>query len=280
LWGTRLEIGEGKTLPALETRDKLVEQVSQRLSEQRERLLDLMDRVVSSLVAENCPRNRPPEDWDWQAIHEGFREHFRIKLSKQTDELGDIELVVRDVFKQAEGAYQQKEQKLGVENVLRAFRYFYLEEIDKAWVDHLTNLEHLRDGIGLRGYGQRDPKNEYKKEGYNLFLNMTADVSSSTLIKLFEFMPRGAEDLEQLEAAAEHRHEADMAAAVARHPDAAGEAPPDPGSAVPASLPPPAKAAPKVGRNDPCPCGSGKKFKQCHGAPLFDDDEEPGSATA
>jgi preprotein translocase subunit SecA len=133
----------------------------------------------------------------------------------------------------------------------------------------------------LRGYGQRDPKNEYKKEGYDMFLNMMGDVSSNVLSKLYEFIPRGVEDLEQMEAAAETRHEKDLAAAVARHPDAAGDAPPAaaaPGAAQQrkaASLPPPSKAAPKIGRNDPCPCGSGKKFKQCHGAALFDD-EEPG----
>jgi preprotein translocase subunit SecA len=168
-----------------------------------------------------------------------------------------------------------------VEQVLRIFRHFYLEEIDRAWVDHLTNMEHLRDGIGLRGYGQRDPKNEYKKEGYDLFLNMVANVSSSVLTKLFEFKPQGMEAIAEMETAAEHRHEAALAAAVARHPDAA----PDPSQALAqmredASVPLPVKAGPKVGRNDPCPCGSGKKFKQCHGAPLHEDDEPESQARA
>ncbi|HEX2882741.1 MAG TPA: SEC-C metal-binding domain-containing protein, partial [Polyangiaceae bacterium] len=287
MWGARMAIpeqgSEQKSLPALQACEQLVELVSKRLSEQRERLLDLMDRVVAAMVTESCPQNRPPEDWDWAAIHEGFREHFRTKLSSELDNLGDIEQVVRFVYTNAEKAYKEKEKKLGVENILRAFRYFYLEEIDKAWVDHLTNMEHLRDGIGLRGYGQRDPKNEYKKEGYDMFLNMMGDVSSNVLSKLYEFIPRGVEDLEQMEAAAETRHEKDLAAAVARHPDAAGDAPPPTGGPSidqqrkAASLPPPSKAAPKIGRNDPCPCGSGKKFKQCHGAALFDD-EEPGPA--
>jgi preprotein translocase subunit SecA len=290
MWGARMAIpeqSEGQSMAALQVCEQLVTLVSKRLSEQRERLLDLMDRVVSAMVAESCPQNRPPEDWDWAAIHDGFREHFRVKLSSDVDNLGDIEQVARFVYSSAEKAYKDKEKKLGVENILRAFRYFYLEEIDKAWVDHLTNMEHLRDGIGLRGYGQRDPKNEYKKEGYDMFLNMMGDVSSNVLSKLYEFIPKGVDEIEQMEAAAETRHEKDLAAAVARHPGADGEVPPPtagPGidqQRKAASLAPPSKAAaPKVGRNDPCPCGSGKKFKQCHGAPLFDDDEESGSATA
>jgi preprotein translocase subunit SecA len=146
-------------------------------------------------------------------------------------------------------------------------------------------MEHLRDGIGLRGYGQRDPKNEYKKEGYNLFLNMMANVSSSVLTKLFEFKPKQADRIAEMEAEAESRHAAELAQAVARHP---GEepAPVDPRIALDqlreeanAAPPPKQRSTPKIGRNDPCPCGSGKKFKQCHGAPLYED-EDSGSQAA
>jgi preprotein translocase subunit SecA len=159
--------------------------------------------------------------------------------------------------------------------MMRFFRHFFLQEIDKEWVEHLTNMEHLRDGIGLRGYGQRDPKNEYKKEGYDLFLNMMANVSSSVLVKLMEFKPEGSRAIEALEAEAEERHHAELEQAVARHP---GEE-----EVVPLAGPtldqqraqaaerPVTRGAPKIGRNDPCPCGSGKKFKQCHGSVLEDE---------
>jgi preprotein translocase subunit SecA len=143
-------------------------------------------------------------------------------------------------------------------------------------VDHLTNMEHLRDGIGLRGYGQRDPKNEYKKEGYNLFLNMMANTSSNVLAKLFEVKVQRSDDIAAMEAEAEARHHHELEAAVARHPGEEDETTVDPQAALSRmreaaqSAPPraPANAAPKIGRNDPCPCGSGKKFKKCHGAAL------------
>jgi preprotein translocase subunit SecA len=143
-------------------------------------------------------------------------------------------------------------------------------------------MEHLRDGIGLRGYGQRDPKNEYKKEGYNLFLNMMAKVSGSVLAKLFEVQIHNQTEIAELEHEAEVRHQAELEAAVARHP---GEPPPEAApppdleqlrrEAAAPSQRPTVRQEPKIGRNDLCPCGSGQKFKKCHGALLDDDDESP-----
>src|SRR6185369_7420482 len=125
---------------------------------------------------------------------------------------------MKRAYERAEEVYRDKEKELGVENALRLFRHIYVEGIDEAWVDHLSNMEHLRDGIGLRGYGQRDPKNEYKKEGYNLFLNMMAKISSTVLVKLFEERPHRQEEIAAIEAEAEARYRAELEAAVARHP--------------------------------------------------------------
>jgi preprotein translocase subunit SecA len=272
LWGVKLELTR-KQRSAIDLYDELVDLVAQGLSEQRERLLDVIDRVLSAMVEESCPPNRPPEDWDWGEIHKGYREHFKRALDKSVEELGEAEHVARAVFEQGLEAYLEKEKRFGVANVMRFFRHFYLQEIDKEWVDHLTNMEHLRDGIGLRGYGQRDPKNEYKKEGYDMFLNMMANVSSNVLVKLMEFQPQGARAIETLEAEAEERHQAELDAAVARHP---GDEEVTPGGPSlddlreQAQERPAQRAAPKIGRNDACPCGSGKKFKQCHGAVLDD----------
>jgi preprotein translocase subunit SecA len=273
LWGVKLELTRKKR-SASEVYEELVEMVTRGLSEQRERLLDVMDRVLSAMVEESCPANRPPEDWDWGEIHKGFVEHFKRPLDRGIEELGEAEHVARDVFERAQELYLEKESRFGTANVMRFFRHFYLQEIDKEWVDHLTNMEHLRDGIGLRGYGQKDPKNEYKKEGYDMFLNMMANVSSNVLVKLMEFQPQGARAIETLEAEAEERHQAELEAAVARHP---GEEEVTPGGPSLDDLreqaqerPAARAAAPKIGRNDACPCGSGKKFKQCHGAVLDD----------
>jgi preprotein translocase subunit SecA len=287
LWGVKLDIeGRRQRTPA-SVYDELVESVPAGLSEQRERVLDLCDRVVSAIVEECCPENKPPEDWDWKGVRAGFQEHFGVKLEGSVEELGEADAVVKRLYAEGERVYREREKEFGVEIALRIFRRFYTETIDEAWVEHLSNMEHLRDGIGLRGYGQRDPKNEYKKEGYNLFLNMMAKVSGSALVKFFESRIQRKEEVAAEEQEAERRYHDELAHAVARHP---GEAD-DPVQALnqlreaqeaaQANVRrPAAPAAPKIGRNDPCPCGSGKKFKKCHGAILeeegaADDDDEP-----
>jgi preprotein translocase subunit SecA len=266
--------------------DELVESVPAGLSEQRERVLDLCDRVVSAIVEESCPENKPPEDWDWKGLREGFREHFGAKVQPGIEDLGEADAVVKRLYEQAQEIYFAREKEHQVEWALRIFRHIYTQTIDEAWVDHLSNMEHLRDGIGLRGYGQRDPKNEYKKEGYNLFLNMMAKVSGSVLVKFFAAPVQRKEDIAAQELEAERRYQEELSHAIARHP---GEAD-DPAQtlnqlreaadAAQASARRAAAATPKIGRNDPCPCGSGKKFKKCHGAVLEeegadDSDDEP-----
>ncbi|MBX3184501.1 MAG: preprotein translocase subunit SecA [Polyangiaceae bacterium] len=270
MWGVKLDIEgpDAKKRAPVETYDEIVALVSAGLSEQRERFLDLLDRVVSAIVEESCPPNRQPEDWDWKGIEQAFREHFKVELDIDLTQYSDVETLVQVLYERAEKEYLSREESMGVETTLRLFRHLYLEEIDRAWVEHLSNMEHLRDGIGLRGYGQRDPKNEYKKEGYDLFVNMMARVSSSVLERVFKAHIQRTEQLAQMEAEAERRHQAELEAAVARH---LGEAGGEGEGAAP--VPPPAAAAPKIGRNDLCPCGSGKKFKKCHGAALEDDDD-------
>src|SRR6185295_19378155 len=124
------------------------------------------------------PHNKPPEDWDWKGIKDAFVEHFGIK-PKDHESLQDLSDMAHVLYKQAFASIEEREKEMGTELLLRVFRHFYLEEIDKQWVEHLTSMEHLRDGIGLRGYGQRDPKQEYKKEGYDIFISMMAGTSSN-----------------------------------------------------------------------------------------------------
>jgi preprotein translocase subunit SecA len=287
-WGVKLELGERKERKPLDVYDELIDLVPRGLSEQRERVLDLIDRVVGAMVEESCPQNRPPEDWDWPGMFQGFEEHFKVKLDPKLNEVGDADVLVKRLFTIAEEVYTAKEKELGVETTLRVFRHMYVESIDESWVDHLSNMEHLRDGIGLRGYGQRDPKNEYKKEAYNLFLTMMARVSSNVLVRLFEARPRRREEIAAAEAETARRYQEELEHAIAQHPSAESE---DPSELLAelqrvvqtASAPTPAAApkrreAPKIGRNDVCPCGSGKKFKKCHGALLEEEgaaDDEP-----
>jgi preprotein translocase subunit SecA len=262
-WGVKVDLEEleGESLAVY---DKLAELIPQALTEQRERALDLIDRILGAMIEESCPPRKPPEDWDWGGIFQGFKEHFGIDLHDQVAHKNDAQDLAHDLYEHAEKAFEDREKEVGTELVLRVFRHYYLEEADKAWVEHLTDMEHLRDGIGLRGYGQKDPKQEYKKEGYNLFVNMMARVSSNVVTKLFSMQVRQKEEEEEIEAADLARHVAELQKAVAKHDE---EVPPAATSAP---------EAPVVVAEQECPCGSGKPFAKCHGA----GDEEEAEARA
>jgi preprotein translocase subunit SecA len=264
-WGVRLEI-EGRAEDAVGIYDELATLVPLALTEQRERLLDLTDRIIGAMVEESCPRNRTPDDWDWAGIREGYKEHFIVSPG-EIERFGDAEALARELYDLAFEQITNKEQELGIELACRVFRHLFLEEIDRAWVEHLTNMDHLRDGIGLRGYGQKDPKQEYKKEGYNLFVNMMATVSSVVVTKLLRVKVQKQDEVAAMEQQDLEKHTAQLADALARHgeDEEAALAGSRARRSIP-SVPPASRAGPKVGRNDLCPCGSGKKFKKCHGA--------------
>jgi preprotein translocase subunit SecA len=280
-WGYRFDYKENEPKKPTAVYERLKVEIPKSLSEQRERCLDLVDGIIGAMVEESCPLNVPPEDWDWKGIKEGFVEHFGVK-AHDFEHKNDHEDLAHVLYTQAAEAILAKEKEMGTELLLRVFRHFYLEEIDQAWVEHLTNMEHLRDGIGLRGYGQKDPKQEYKKEGYDIFVNMMAAVSSNVATKLFRAQVRRDADAERMERADLERHAAQQRSMQMRHGgEVEGEdgAQAQPG-AGPSRRPPPRVMAapqpqrregPKIGRNDPCPCGSGQKFKKCHGAVLEDE---------
>jgi preprotein translocase subunit SecA len=153
-------------------------------------------------------------------------------------------------------------------------RTFYLEEIDQQWIEHLKTMDALREGIGLQGYGQKDPKKEYKKAGYSLFAEMMDRISSNVVTKLFRVQFKVESDeipaMQQKERATVERGVADKSEdgddqeqvqdkKVAKRGAKARTA----GDG--AKTEPIKRDKPKVGRNDPCPCGSGKKYKKCHG---------------
>jgi preprotein translocase subunit SecA len=260
-WGVMIDIErEGRDKDVLGIYDECAKRMPQSLTEQRERLLDLIDRIIGAMVEESCPPKKPPEDWDWGGIFEGYRELFGLDLPDEIGDIGDPELLARELYERAEKLYEKREKDIGLELSLRIFRHLYLEELEKSWIDHLTDIDHLRDGIGLRGYGHKDPKQEYKKEGYNLFVNMVARVSSNVITKLFSVSVRRAEEeerrIEEDEAA---WHEEELRGAVARHPE---QLPPG-ADALP---PPPPPEEPAVASEEACPCGSGKPFIRCHGA--------------
>jgi preprotein translocase subunit SecA len=170
------------------------------------------------------------------------------------------------VFNVVEKLYRQKEHELGVDAegvpVLRRYeQWLYLQAIDQQWKDHLLSMDHLRQGIGLRGYGQKDPKQEYKKEGYEMFVQMTWRVKSAVVgnvLRLQLVRQESAEEIEQKRLAAQRRAMQRITESKADAGDGDEKPRPKQETVV--------RTQPKVGRNDPCPCGSGKKYKKCHGA--------------
>jgi preprotein translocase subunit SecA len=288
-WGYRFAFKDGDGKKPKAVHQRLLEEIPQSLTEQREQLLDLVDGIVGAIVEECCPANKPPEDWDWKGIKSGYIEHFASK-PPDVEHLHDPEKIAEALYHAAESALEVKEKEMGTELLLRVFRHFYLEEIDRQWVDHLTNMEHLRDGIGLRGYGQRDPKQEYKKEGYDVFVTMMAATSSNVCTKLFKVQVRKETDIERMERQDAERHAAAQRAMQMRHGGEVAGGDEEPVAPAPRAtqrpqprvqVQPVRREGPKIGRNDPCPCGSGQKFKKCHGAALEDEPDTGGEdATA
>jgi preprotein translocase subunit SecA len=296
-YGCRLDAQTLKKLSPQEVHDEVLDQVALSLTQQRERGLDLIEAIVGAILQDTCPENLPPEDWDWKEINKGIQENFGLSMTEdEMESFNDVEKLAAHLYERARDRYLEKEKEIGTALYLRIFRTIYLEEIDRAWVDHLTNMEHLRDGIGLRGYGQRDPKQEYKMEGYEIFVNMMAAVSGSVAAKLFraEVQRERAEqqaDRLELERLAELQRA--LQGMITRHDNPDGtedDGPPETEEQLAAALAraqrlqaerqraarmsqPEVEAKPQspvVSKDEPCPCGSGDPFKECHGAFLDD----------
>jgi preprotein translocase subunit SecA len=222
--------------------------------EGREYVMNISRDILDGLIDLHCPEKSDPQDWDLTGLRTEILAYFNINAGgMKLDELG-IDELGEALWKAIEERYVEKESR-HPEEVLRGFeRAIMLQSVDTAWKDHLLALDHLKEGISLRGYGQRDPLQEYKKESFDLFEMMRERVENDIVQKLFRFEPMTEEQV------IEQRVRQQRAAA----PRIELSAPPK----VEGQRPQPTVAKPesKVGRNDPCPCGSGKKYKKCHGA--------------
>ena len=272
--------------------EHLEQAVGMSLSEQKERLLDLVDEIVVTMTDHACPPGKHFEDWDLDGLESAYKEQFALPATGIHD-ISDREGLLRKLYTDASAVLERKEHEFGTENFLRLFRDLYLQEIDKQWMDHLQGMDHLRDGIGLRGYGQRDPKKEYKREGFDMYLEMVQSVKSSVTLGMFTVERAGEEELQRLEEqrrqATEKRqrqirasHQGEdqggggqqqaglsrqarrAAARRGRRAGGAGAGAPPPQPPVAAQQATVKRDHPKLGRNDPCYCGSGKKYKNCH----------------
>ncbi len=215
----------------------------------REEVRAMIEAACGEIAAVYCPEKAHPETWDWKGFADAVYQQFHFRPAEFTPEAlegADTAEVTRRLCERALAVYAEREARIGSELLRRAERYFMLMVIDNLWKDHLLSMDHLKEGIGLRGYAQQNPLLVYKKEGYELFENLMARIQEETLGLLFRFEVEAPEKLERAERPRPER---------LSFSGGGGGAPRRP---VQRNLK-------KVGRNDPCPCGSGKKYKKCCG---------------
>ncbi|HEY0839770.1 MAG TPA: SEC-C metal-binding domain-containing protein [Vulgatibacter sp.] len=241
--------------------------------DQKERMLDFFDEVVANLVDTYAPAKG---EWDADALSATVKDQFGFEFTVST---GSREQLEDQLFEAFEKHWKAKEENLGLDAdgvaVLRKFeQWISLQAIDAHWKDHLLQMDHLRQGIGLRGYGQKDPKAEYKKEGFEYFRQMAYRVREQVSREVLRLQVVTREQQEAQQAAARAAAELERKVAEQRrrqrviesHADVASTANADRVGGGAASQRPVTRSEPKVGRNDPCPCGSGRTYKKCHGA--------------
>ncbi len=248
------------------TLDRLACEVASSLVQQRERILDLSEEVLQEVLDGTCPENAHAEDWDIDALKAGIKERFGFEPTVETKGLLDRGTLATRMWEQVEKVIEAREDEFGLPFFLYFSRYFMLEEIDQRWIEHLKNMEALREGIGLRGYGQKDPKQEYKKEGFVIFGGMMGDISRNVCEKLFHIQLRRDESEQKAQQMAEQQARRRPRPTVESGGGSAQAQAAADGGGGDGNPAPVRRSEPKVGRNDPCPCGSGKKYKKCHGA--------------
>jgi preprotein translocase subunit SecA len=249
----------------------------------------LAEDVADDLVDRHCPEGKDSSEWSWTALETIVGETYGIRVTDEAMTSHDTNRELKAKLREAvRKAYQAKEQRIGAGTLHDYEKFFMLQTVDMLWKDHLLALDHLKEGIGLRGYGQRDPLVEYKKESFQLFEAMKEAIEEQILQYLFRFEVALAPDasapsgepprddapsaLEAIDSAtgsqASRRAAADLAAKARKggEKNLSYQGAYDPTAGGDFNVDTVRGAGPKVGRNDPCHCGSGKKYKKCHGA--------------
>src|SRR5580692_10363883 len=217
-------------------------------------VLDMCDALIEEIAGAHGNNEIDPAEWDWKAIDDAFFKQFKFRpgLNAQTefdgkpihgsDDLSDVGT------ERVHQLYDQRETEF-TEPVMRQIeKIVMLQTLDMLWKDHLLAMDHLKEGIGLRGYAQVNPLVEYQKEGFTMFEALMAVMQQDVVEKVFSVQVQRQQDVEQIQQAKPQR-------VVMSHGEET-----ETQAAAPAK-----READKVGRNDPCPCGSGKKYKRCHG---------------
>ena len=235
----------------------------------KEILLDMADELVDDIVSEVAPEKVYPEEWDIESLNDFLERQFGVHIEKVNEKELEIEgkyklelehcnreKLYESVAQVVCDAYQLKEDGIVKELEIdpAAMRHqekiIMLQVLDTLWKDHLLGMDHLKEGIGLRGYAQKNPLTEYKKEGFSLFSNLMARIKEEITEYLFKVQIRRESEFEDEDVIAKPKQMVEHRGNVE-------------GSDKPETV---RREEEKVGRNEPCPCGSGKKYKKCHGS--------------
>ena len=217
----------------------------------RETAVAIMEETVADMVATFCPAKTKPSEWNWEILADDYYNAFFFQPLLPNPEETDLtqDELEKSLKEQMNVRFKEKEEEFTPPLMEKVMTMLLLQTIDSQWKDHLLSIDHLKEGIGLRGYGQKNPKEEYKREAYSLFLEMMGRIRQEFLTKLFRVQLAGEEEMEQVQ-----REEIKRRKRIFDQLGGDG-----------ASPKPMVRNEEKVGRNDPCPCGSGKKYKKCCG---------------
>jgi preprotein translocase subunit SecA len=222
----------------------------------KETVMEMIEEEGEGLVDFYTDEKEHPEEWDLKPLQDAFYQQFSFKWSAPSTKENGIrrDQLIEAIVEKAKEVYQKKEEEFGAPTLRYLERVIMLQSIDFHWKDHLLAIDQLKEGIGLRGYGQRDPLIEYQKEAYQMFLEMLDRIKKDTVEKLF------AVQMAKEERAVENvKLERKQTFVMSRGEAAQGEGgKTESGKGVTVR-----REGKKVGRNDPCPCGSGKKYKRC-----------------
>jgi len=206
-----------------------------------QRIREMTEDEVEDMVDLFCPEGKYSEEWDTKGLFDDVFGTFGVRIEELPENRQPGEFILDLVL----SSYKEREDRLGPEISRKIERFVLLEVVDSQWKDHLLAMDHLKEGIGLRGYGQRDPLNEYKREAFDMFSELGGRISREALSRIFKIQIREEGEVKRVARAPKQ---------VNLSYNITDEGPQQP-----------AKREQKVGRNEPCPCGSGKKFKKCCG---------------
>jgi preprotein translocase subunit SecA len=216
--------------------------------------IDVLDELLDTFL----PAAAYADDWDLDGLAEATQRQFGVRVSLSPEHVAsmDREAVADQSRARLEAQYTAKVDEIGAAQFQELERWVILQVIDKHWKDHLLSMDHLKEGIGLRGYGQKNPLNEYKREGFDLFMDMTERIKTDVVEFLFKAQVAPSDEHLAL------RQRQTPQRAMARRGSMPGMQEDSGGAPVTTVR----RQGEKIGRNAPCPCGSGKKYKKCCGA--------------